>query len=108
MFGIEEKADNLEKSIILEYPYEYDNYIKDEEVEIKDELYRVMYSKENNNFNGFYREINGVERNYKVAITSYDEENWEYKTLESGIEAYNELKIKDFIENILKTFENNL
>ncbi|WP_353093540.1 M28 family metallopeptidase [Tissierella praeacuta] len=108
MFGIEEKVENLEKSIILEYQYEDYNHIQNEEVEIKDELYRVMYSKENNNFNGFYREINGVKRNYKVAITSYDEESWEYKTLESGIEAYNELKIKEFIENILNTFENNL
>lgn len=108
MFTIEEKGENVEKSIILEYSYEHDNHIQNEEVEIEDEVYRPMYNKENNNFNGFYKEINGVERNYKVAITSYDEENWEYKTLESGIEAYNELKIKDFIENILKTFENNL
>lgn len=108
MFGIEEKVDNLEKSIILEYPYEYYNHIQDEEVEIKDELYRAIYSKENNKFNGFYKEINGVKRNYKVAITSYDEENWEYETLESGIEAYNELNIRDFIENIINTFESNL
>ena len=108
MFCIEGKVENLEKSTILEYPYEYSNIIQSEEIEIKDELYRAMYSKESNNFNGFYREIDGVKRNYKVVITSYDEEKWEYKTLESGIEAYNELKIKEFIENILNIFENNL
>lgn len=67
-----------------------------------------MYSKGSNNFNGLYGEIVGVKRNYKVAITTYDEESWNYKTFESGVKVYNELKIKDFIENILDTFENNL
>ena len=67
-----------------------------------------MYSEANNNFNGLYREIKGVKRNYKVAITNNNEEGWEYKTLESGVEGYKELEIKDFIENIINTFENNL
>lgn len=108
ILGIEEKVENLEKSIVLEYPYEYLNNIRDEKLEIKDELYRAMYSKESNNFKGFYKEINGVKRNYKVAITSSDEERWEFNNLESGIEGYNELEIKSFIENIVNTFEKNL
>lgn len=78
----------------LERNYEYS--IDEKETKIGNELYHIMYGKNDNTIKGLYKCIKCKNEIFHVTISSINSE-WGYKTVDETIKAYNDLKLKDII-----------
>lgn len=86
----------------LEQSYEYS--IDEKETKIGNELYYIMYGKNDNTIKGLYKCIKYKNETFHIVINSINSE-WGYKTVDETIKVYNNLKLKDIIDKNVKYLE---